>query len=90
MLFWKRCSVSVVKVLKYCSWAFCGWLVSWSTSTLLQKPYLLRSFLAKVLMIDLVFYGLAVYAGYRNSFRNITKAQLLEGAVTRQDSGQPR
>ncbi|HQN42705.1 MAG TPA: hypothetical protein PLA25_01125 [Anaerolineaceae bacterium] len=41
-------------------------------------------------MIDLVFYGLAVYAGYRNSFRNITKAQLLEGAVTRQDSGQPR
>ena len=49
MLFWKRCSVSVVKVLKYCSWAFCCELLSWSTSTLLQKPYLLKPFLAKVL-----------------------------------------
>lgn len=31
---------------------------------------------------DLLFYAIAIYAGYRFSFRKITKGQLLEGAVT--------
>ena len=29
--------------------------------------------------MDVLFYGLAIYAGYRYSFRKITRAQLLEG-----------
>jgi len=45
-----RCGFgSVVKVLQYPSWAFCRESLSWRTSTLLQKPYPLKSFLAKVL-----------------------------------------
>jgi hypothetical protein len=32
-------------------------------------------------VMDLLFYAIAVYEGYRFSFRKITKEQLLEGAV---------
>ena len=38
-------------------------------------------------VIDLLFYGIAIYEGYRFSFRKITKEQLLEGAVTKTDLG---
>jgi hypothetical protein len=34
-------------------------------------------------VMDLLFYGIAIYEGYRFSFRKITKEQLLEGAVTK-------
>lgn len=32
-------------------------------------------------IVDLLFYGIAIYEGYRFSFRTITKEQLLEGAL---------
>lgn len=32
-------------------------------------------------VMDVLFYGLAVYAGYRYSFRRISKEELLEGAI---------
>ena len=32
-------------------------------------------------VMDLLFYGIAVYEGYRFSFRKITKEQLLDGAI---------
>ena len=32
-------------------------------------------------IMDLLFYGLAVYAGYRYSFRRLSRAELLEGVV---------
>ena len=38
-------------------------------------------------VMDLLFYGIAIYEGYRFSFRKITKEQLLEGAVTKTDMG---
>ncbi|HNZ55707.1 MAG TPA: hypothetical protein PKN73_03240 [Candidatus Paceibacterota bacterium] len=34
-------------------------------------------------LMDLVFYGLAIFAGYQYSFRKITNEQLFKGAVTR-------
>ena len=33
--------------------------------------------------MDLVFYGIAVYEGYKFSFRPISKGQLLEGAIVK-------
>ena len=33
--------------------------------------------------IDLLFYAIAVYEGYRFSFRKISKAELLDGVATR-------
>lgn len=33
-------------------------------------------------VMDLLFYGIAIYAGYRYSFRTVPKEKLLEGAVT--------
>lgn len=38
-------------------------------------------------VMDLLFYGIAIYEGYRFSFRKITKEQFLEGAVTKTDMG---
>jgi hypothetical protein len=32
-------------------------------------------------IMDILFYGIAIYEGYRFSFRTITKQQLLEGAL---------
>jgi len=31
--------------------------------------------------MDVLFYGLAIYTGYRFSFRKVTKAELLKGAI---------
>ena len=46
-----------------------------------QFDYTLTFELMKVTFtaMDVLFYGLAIYAGYRYSFRKITRAQLLEG-----------
>jgi len=34
-------------------------------------------------VMDLLFYAIAIYEGYRVSFRKITREQLLEGAITK-------
>jgi hypothetical protein len=46
-----------------------------------QFDYSLTFELMKVTFtaMDVLFYGLAVYAGYRYSFRRITREQLLQG-----------
>ncbi|MCU0485588.1 MAG: hypothetical protein MUC85_05695 [Anaerolineales bacterium] len=56
-------------------------------NVLLNFDYSMTLELMKVAfdVMDLLFYALAIYAGYRFSFRKITREQLLEGAILRKE-----
>lgn len=54
---------------------------------LFRFKYSLTFFLMKETfqVMDVLFYGIAIYAGYRYSFRKVTQADLLEGAIAPAD-----
>ncbi|MHC1782267.1 MAG: hypothetical protein AB9891_05805 [Anaerolineaceae bacterium] len=68
--------VSLIYLAQYLEMGFLDVLLGFDYS--LTIDLILETFAP----MDLVFYAIAVYEGYRFSFRRVSREQLLEGAVT--------